>query len=102
MAQEEFIIKDYEYYLKKMEKLVNSNQMIEKEVSSFIKKRDEIFEKALRENAVPPVKGEITKGKLKWRGIRIAQKSNGFKITYSIQQRGVNIGPEVSLETFVI
>lgn len=32
-------------------------------------KTNKAFEKAVRTNAVPPIKGEITKGKLRWRGI---------------------------------
>ena len=30
----------------------------------------ELFEKAVRTNATPPITGDITPGKLKWRGIR--------------------------------
>ncbi len=29
-----------------------------------------LFEKAVRTNATPPITGDITPGKLKWRGIR--------------------------------
>ena len=35
--------------------------------------REKIFEQAIRTNAVPPLKGKITKGKIKWRGIYLVQ-----------------------------
>ena len=58
-----------------------------------IKFRDKVFEKALRENAVPPIKGKITKGKLKWRGIRQMSQGN----VYFLTQRGRVISPKVTL-----
>ena len=51
------------------------------------------LEKALRENATPPVTGEITAGKIKWRGIqRFVQGDNIW-----LEQRGVRISPLLSM-----
>lgn len=70
----------------------------------FIKEQSErqnaILEKAVRENAVPPLKGEITKGKVRWRGLRIIQKggvADGFTETW-IEQRGKRITPIIRNE----
>lgn len=49
-----------------------------------------------RIGAIPPIKGEITKGKLKWRGIKIiSQKmwSGDFYLTYWVEQKGKRISP---------
>jgi hypothetical protein len=59
------------------------------------KKEEEIFILALRTIAVPPIKGEITKGKIKWRGIRIVQYNNHFKHTKWLEQRGKQISPKI-------
>lgn len=45
-------------------------------------KEDEIWREGLK-NVIPPIKGEITKGKLKWRGVKIIVQ-NGKK--YLIQR----------------
>lgn len=44
--------------------------MIDELVDKAVEKEYELFEKAVRTNASPPITGEITPGKLKWRGIR--------------------------------
>jgi hypothetical protein len=58
--------------------------------------QNKIFEKALRNNAIPPVKGEITKGKLKWRGLRLIHQQKGLDYYSWIEQRGKQISPKVS------
>jgi hypothetical protein len=55
------------------------------------KKEEEIFTSALRKNSVPPINGKITKGKIKWRGIRIVQYNEGFKRKKWLEQRGKQI-----------
>lgn len=68
-------------------------------ISRFIheqqKKEEEIFTMALRTMAEPPIKGEITRGKVKWRGIRIVQQNDGFKYTKWLEQRGKQISPKI-------
>lgn len=63
-----------------------------------MKKENEIFEKALRENAQPKVTGEITKGKIRWRGIRIVQQDEFLKSVKWLEQRGKQISPKITFE----
>ena len=70
----------------------------------FIKEQSErqnaILEAAIRENAIPPIKGEITKGKVRWRGLRMINKgsvADGFTETW-IEQRGKRISPIIRNE----
>jgi len=74
-------------------------------ISHFIqeqqKKEEEIFTTALRTMAEPPIKGEITKGKIRWRGIRIVQQNNGFKYTKWLEQRGKQISPKIVFESII-
>jgi len=74
---------------------VNPNTIIQNLVRDIQKKESEIFETALRVFAEPQIKGEITKGKLKWRGIKIIQHNEGMKITKWMEQRGVCISPKI-------
>ena len=62
------------------------------------KREEEIFTYALRTIAKPPIKGEITKGKVRWRGIRIVQYYDGFKYTKWLEQRGKQISPKIVFE----
>lgn len=48
--------------------------------------------------AEPPIKGEITKGKVRWRGIRIVHQNDGFKYTKWLEQRGKQISPKIVFE----
>lgn len=58
-------------------------------------KEENLFISTLRTMAEPPIKGEITKGKLRWRGIRIILQEDGFKYTKWLEQRGKQIGPKI-------
>jgi hypothetical protein len=65
-------------------------------IEDAIKKENDYFEKYIRENATPKIKGEITQGKLKWRGIKVCVStsiSNGY--LKWITQRGVQISPKI-------
>lgn len=62
------------------------------------RQEEEIFTTALRTMAEPPIKGEITKGKVRWRGIRIVQQNDGFKYTKWLEQRGKQISPKIVFE----
>ena len=60
------------------------------------KSRDErIKEEWLRnvlKDALPPIKGKITKGKLKWRGIKLYIHTGARSSMYEVSQRGVRLG----------
>jgi|2_EtaG_2_1085320.scaffolds.fasta_scaffold03068_4 TusA-related sulfurtransferase len=56
-----------------------------------LKAKDKIVEGIVREHALPKIKGPITKGKLKWRGISLGIHKNGL---WCVMQRGKKIGPE--------
>lgn len=62
------------------------------------KKEEEIFTTALRTMAEPPIKGEITKGKLTWRGIRLIRQQVGFDSYSWLEQRGKQISPKFHTE----
>ena len=57
-------------------------------------KSEEIFKAAILKNAMPLIKGEITKGKLIWRGIYVRNDEDG---TQWIEQRGVQISDKVEI-----
>jgi hypothetical protein len=58
--------------------------------------RDErIKEEWLRnvlKDALPPIRGKITKGKLKWRGIKLYIHTGARSSMYEVMQRGVRLG----------
>jgi hypothetical protein len=58
--------------------------------------RDErIKEEWLRnvlKDALPPIKGKITKGKLKWRGIKLYIHTGARNSMYEVMQRDVRLG----------
>jgi hypothetical protein len=71
-------------------------------ISALYKWEDEIFISALRVMAEPPIKGEITKGKIQWRGIRmIVQHNDGFKYTKWLEQRGKQISPKIIFDGII-
>ena len=61
--------------------------------------QDRIFEYALRNVAEPPVKGKITRGKIRWRGIRLVVKDQFGKHERWLEQRGKRISPVIVIET---
>lgn len=77
--------------------LVQVESMIDSLIASmqdkFIKEQNLFLEQVLRRHAVPPIRGEITRGKIQWRGIRLCQKDRGFGLEMWIEQRGKQIGP---------
>ena len=74
---------------------LNITDVISRFISEQQKKEEEIFTSALKIMAEPPIKGEITKGKVKWRGIRIVQYNDDFKYTKWLEQRGKQISPKI-------
>lgn len=77
---------------------IGNADVISRFLSEQMKKENEIFEKALRENAKPKITGEITKGKIRWRGIRIVQKNDFLKSVKWLEQRGKQISPKITFE----
>jgi len=64
---------------------------IEKLIKSFDSEREEFLEYVLRNLAVPIIKGDITKGKLKWRGIRLVNQKTLISNRFWVEQRGKRI-----------
>lgn len=62
--------------------------------------RDEFRDERIKEewlrnvlkDALPPIKGKITNGKLKWRGIEIHVHTGARSTMYEVSQRGVRLG----------
>lgn len=78
--------------------ILNIDNIISRFISEQQKKEEEIFTSALRIMAEPPIKGEITKGKVRWRRIRIVQHNECFKHTKWLEQRGKQISPKIVFE----
>lgn len=75
---------------------IEINDILSKMYSEHQHKENEIFQYSLRVYAVPEIKGELTKGKLKWRGIRLCQMNKGFEgYERWLEQRGKQISPKV-------
>lgn len=53
----------------------------------------EWIQKDLKDKCIPPIKGDITKGKVRWRGLRLINSADGRYIS----QRGNRISPIFSL-----
>ncbi len=62
---------------------------IQEEIIEQYKELDLRIEYALRNKIDKPIKGEITKGKLKRRGIRMGVYHNNGDVGYALLQRGV-------------
>lgn len=79
------------------------SQIIKDARLAYIQNEGKIFIEALRTVAVPPIKGEITKGKIKWRGIRIVQGPYGAagQMTRQLFQRKTPISPAVYFSGFL-
>ena len=74
---------------------LNIGAVISRFIQEQQKKEEEIFTTALRTMAEPPIKGDITKGKVRWSGIQIVQYNDGFKYTKWLEQRGKQISPKI-------
>lgn len=61
------------------------------------KQIDEYFEPYIRKTGV---KGDITKGKLKWRGIKLHIYNGNNYRCYQLIQRGVKISPRLKVDCF--
>lgn len=72
--------------------------LIDKIMADLAKQENDILEAAIRENAVPKIKGKITKGKLIWRGIKLIHNNTWERSEKWIEQRGVQITPKICFE----
>lgn len=61
---------------------------IQEEIVEKYEELDLRIEYALRNKIDKPIKGEITKGKLKWRGIRLGVFRDDGYVGYTLLQRG--------------
>ena len=65
-------------------------------VGKMMEGLNKTLETIAREYSVPPIKGEITKGKLTWRGLRLCSSPMMLENTrYWIEQRGKQIGYQI-------
>lgn len=62
------------------------------------RQEEELFTNALRAMAEPPIKGEITKGKIRWRGIRLIRQQIGLDSYSWLEQRGKQISPKFHIK----
>lgn len=71
----------------------------EKEAEKMMKQADDklwsFFEPYLREAGI---KGKITKGKIKWRGIKLKVQHDLDSSKYQLSKRGVDISPVFTIE----
>ena len=71
-------------------------------INDIIKKQskivNDVIEKDTRQNSNPPIKGAITKGKCKWRGLSLISKRTDNGIEKWIEQRGKRISRVVLMQ----
>ncbi|MCK5644205.1 MAG: hypothetical protein KAJ19_25625 [Gammaproteobacteria bacterium] len=67
-------------------------------MKQMVAEHDKILEASLRIYAEPPIKGEITKGKIRWRGIRLIRQQVGLDSYSWLEQRGKQISPKFHIE----
>lgn len=66
-------------------------------VQRYYRYQSKLFEKSVRDNAKPTLKGDITRGKLKWRGIIVNQQLEAGTAYTWVEQRGKRISPKIRL-----
>lgn len=66
---------------------------ISEEVKNRVEARDEIILYMLRHQVEPPIKGEITKGKIRWRGLQVLEHYPDG-VFMGLLQRGKLITPD--------
>lgn len=71
-------------------------------IEEMVNKQNEIIEYHLRNTVVPPIKGEITKGKVRWRGLSIGTYNSGLNSTTYLLQTGKQIACLYSMEGMVL
>jgi hypothetical protein len=66
------------------------NKIVNQIIEDTDKKLQEFFTPYFRQAGI---KGEITKGKINWRGIKMRVKHEFGKSSYQLNQRGIDISP---------
>jgi len=74
----------------------NLTEIYQKMVKQILQEEEKIFTKSLRHFAEPPIKGEITRGKIIWRGIKLVRQRTMTDYTSWLEQRGKQISPKVT------
>jgi hypothetical protein len=83
---------EQEEIFRKQQEIINDISM------KMAKQIDDKLKQITLTYAVPPIKGEITKGKCVWRGLRLFSQ-NTFEYTkHWVEQRGVRIGEEIVID----
>ena len=68
---------------------------VENQLSEFYAKVEEIVEHIMRNYVTPPIKGEITKGKVRWRGLQLVwQETLTYDAFVGVRQRDWLIFPD--------
>jgi uncharacterized Fe-S cluster-containing radical SAM superfamily protein len=83
----------YQDYFEKTDIQKLQEEIIER----LLKVKEDAIKDALRIYVNPPIKGEITKGKLTWRGLRLVEDFSNN--TFWIEQRGIIVTPIYKLQT---
>lgn len=71
------------------------NEMMFQSLQGYKFRDERIKEEWIRnvlKDTLPPIKGKITKGKLKWRGIKLYIHTGAGSTMYEVMQRGVRLG----------
>jgi len=77
---------------------LNIASLTQRFIAEIQKQEETLFTNALRTMAEPPIKGEITKGKITWRGIRLIRQNIGLDAYSWLEQRGKQISPKFHIE----
>lgn len=88
-----FFTPEYEMEAEKMQSL--TSDITFKMVEQIDEKLWSFFEPYLRGAGI---KGEITKGKIKWRGIKLKVQNDLGSSKYQLTQRGIDISPVFTIE----
>lgn len=85
-----------------MNNQLKEKKMRDKVAAYLIEQDEQIIKTILRTRAKPPIKGRITKGKIRWRGIRLRTKTDGFACYKWLEQRGKPIGSILTVKVKII
>lgn len=80
------------------EMALNIASVAQRLIDEMQKQEEELFTIVLWTMAEPPIKGQITKGKITWRGIKLIRQQVGFDSYSWLEQRGKQISPKFHIE----
>ena len=78
-----------------LEQIAQAHKAADKAMEEMRQSQEEWVKSIIRDKANPPIKGEITPGKLRWRGIKIVRPDFGYfdkKYNIEIWQRNELLG----------